>query len=161
MYKLLCGGKLWCWENMANLANGYRFTKLLFAKFFLLLKCHVPVECAFIRQLLLGMSILQYFNCASAKSNATNLDQLPDPNGLLSSSVPPKAIDVKVTKVKDETLGGARSVYLILSPAQRYEISKRAAEHGVTAFLHYYAKKYPELPLKETSVRRFKKFVSS
>ena len=44
----------------------------------------------------------------------------------------------------------------MLSPAQRYEIGKRAAEHDVTASLRYYAKKYPELPLKETSVRRFK-----
>ena len=56
--------------------------------------------------LLLDMSILQYFKCASAKSNATNLDQLPDPNGLLSSSVLPKAIELanaKATKVKDGT----------------------------------------------------------
>ena len=44
----------------------------------------------------------------------------------------------------------------MLSPAQRYEIGKRAAEHDVTASLHYYAKKYPELPLKETSVQKFK-----
>ena len=83
------------------------------------------------------MSILQYFKHASVKSNATNLEQLPDPNGLLSSSVPPKAIELanaKVTKVKDGTSGGARSGYLMLSPAQRYEIGKREAEHGVTAF---------------------------
>ena len=105
-------------------------------------------------------SILQYFKRASAKSNATNSDQLPDPNGSLSSSVPPKAIELanaKVTKVKDRRSGGTRSgPYLIFSPAQRYEIGKRAAEHGVTASLRYYAKKYPELSLKETSMRRFK-----
>ena len=86
------------------------------------------------------MSILQYFKRTSAKSNATNSDQLPDPNGLLSSSVPPKAIELanaKVTKVKDGRSGGARSgPYLILSPAQRYKIGKRAAEHSVTASLN-------------------------
>ena len=102
------------------------------------------------------MSILQYFKHDSAKSNATNSDQLPDPNGWLSSSIPPKAIELanaKVTKVKDGTSGGTRSrPYLMLSPAQRYEIGKRAAEHGVTASLRYYAKKYPELPLKVTSM---------
>ena len=83
------------------------------------------------------MSILQYFKRASAKSNATNLEQLPDPNGLLSSSVPPKAIELantKVTKMKDGTLGSARSGYLMLSPAQRYKFGNRATEHGVTAF---------------------------
>ena len=55
------------------------------------------------------MSILQYFKLASAKSNATNSDQLPDPNGSLSSSVPPKAIELanaKDTKVKDGTSRG-------------------------------------------------------
>ena len=44
----------------------------------------------------------------------------------------------------------------MLTPAQRYEVGKRAAEHGVTASIRYFAKKYPKLPLKETSARRFK-----
>ena len=90
------------------------------------------------------------------KSNATNSDQLPDPNGSLSSSVLPKVIELastKVAKVKDGTSRGARSgPYLMLSPPQRYEIGKRVEEHGVTASLRYYAKKYPQLPFKETSV---------
>jgi len=46
--------------------------------------------------------------------------------------------------------------YLMLTPTQRYEIAKNAAEVGVTDSLHYYTSKYPKLPLKETSVRRFK-----
>ena len=44
----------------------------------------------------------------------------------------------------------------MLSGAQRFEIGKRALEHGATAALRYFAKKYPRLPLKESSVRRFK-----
>jgi len=45
---------------------------------------------------------------------------------------------------------------LHLTPAQKFQIGKRASEHGVTSALHYYKKNFPDLPLKETSVRRFK-----
>ena len=41
-------------------------------------------------------------------------------------------------------------------PAQKYEVGKRAAEYGVTATIHHYWIKYPDLVLKESSVRRFK-----
>ena len=44
----------------------------------------------------------------------------------------------------------------MLTPDQRYEIGKRAAEHGVTTTLCYYTRKYRDLPLTETSTRRFK-----
>jgi len=44
----------------------------------------------------------------------------------------------------------------MLTPTQRCEIGRRAAAHGVTASLRYYAEKYPRFPLMETSVRRFK-----
>ena len=44
----------------------------------------------------------------------------------------------------------------MLTSTQRCEIGKRAAAHGVSTSLRYYAKKYPRLPLTETSVRRFK-----
>ena len=40
-------------------------------------------------------------------------------------------------------------------------MGKRAAEHSVTAALHYFTEKYPELPLKETSVQRFKNLYQS
>ena len=42
--------------------------------------------------------------------------------------------------------------YLILTPVQRYKIGKRAAKNGIAASLRYYAQKYPELALKETTV---------
>ena len=47
-----------------------------------------------------------------------------------------------------------RGPYLHLTPAQKYQVGKRAAETGITKTLRYYAKNYPTIPLKETSVRR-------
>ena len=44
----------------------------------------------------------------------------------------------------------------MLTPAQKFEIGRRASEHGVTSALRYFSKKFPDLPLKETSVRRLK-----
>ena len=49
-----------------------------------------------------------------------------------------------------------RGPYLHLTPAQKYQVGKRAAETGVTKTLRYYAKNYPSILLKETSVRRLK-----
>ena len=90
-------------------------------------------------------------------------DQLPKPNGPLSSSVLPKAIELanaNVAKAVNDEMSsgkGERSgPYLMLSGAQRFEIGKRVLEHGATAALRYFAMKYPRLPLKESSVRRFK-----
>ena len=40
--------------------------------------------------------------------------------------------------------------------SQRYAIWKRAAEQGVTATIRYYAKRFPHLVLKETTIRRIK-----
>ena len=84
---------------------------------------------------------------------------LPEPSSSLNDVVPPKAIEMvnaEVVKVKNKAPCGGKSVpYLILTPAQRYEVGKRAAEHGVTAALHCFAKKYPEMPLKETSVHSY------
>ena len=119
------------------------------------------------------MSILKYFKRAP-KTGSDEL--LPDPDGTLSKIVPPSAIKMandEVAKVvndeerKSDTSTdeprGTRSRpngYLILTPAQQFEVGKRAAEHGVTASLRYFTKKYPHLPLKEASVRRFKTFTS-
>ena len=51
--------------------------------------------------------------------------------------------------------------YHTLTPAQRLTVGKRAAEHGTTAAILYFAKKYPDLPLKETTVRRLKNMYQS
>ena len=49
-----------------------------------------------------------------------------------------------------------RGSYISLTPAQKYSTGKRAAENGTTATLHYYAKTFPDLTLKETTIKRFK-----
>ena len=108
------------------------------------------------------MSILKYLKYVPVPIQD---EGLPEPSSSLSNVVPPKAIEManaEVVKVKNKARRGSRSVpYLILTPAQRYEVGKRAAEHGVTAALRYFAKKYPEMPLKETSVRRYKNLYQS
>jgi len=48
-----------------------------------------------------------------------------------------------------------RGVYQKLSAEKKAEIGKRAAEHGVTVTVQYYASKLPE-HLKESSVRTWK-----
>ena len=59
--------------------------------------------------------------------------------------ITPKAIEManaEVIKVKNKAPCGARlAPYLTLIPAQRYEVGKRATEHGITAALCYFAKK--------------------
>ena len=51
---------------------------------------------------------------------------------------------------------GRRGPYLVLTPLRRFQVGKRVWEHGVTSTLRYYSKHFPDLPLKETSVRRLK-----
>ena len=115
------------------------------------------------------MSILKYFQPINKKSPR---DQLPDPNGPLNTDrkVPSSAIasaNIAVQAVlessetseaaSDSSLGSkSRGPYLHLTPAQKFNIGRRASEHGVTNALRYYRKTFPDLPLKETSVRRFK-----
>ena len=101
------------------------------------------------------MSILKYFKRAPVIQD----EELPEPSSCLSNTVPLKAIEManaKVVKVKNKPPRGTRvSTIFILTPTQRYKMGKRAAEHS-TAALCYFTKKYPELPLKETGVQRFK-----
>ena len=100
----------------------------------------------------MAMSVLKYFN---RRPTIVQDQGLPEPTSSLSKFVPPKAIELannEVEKVKNKGPQGARSsLYLILTPSWRFELGKRPAKHGVTASLHYFAKKYPELPLKKAS----------
>ena len=71
------------------------------------------------------MSILKYLKRVPVPIQD---EGLPEPSSSLSNVVPPKAIEManaEVVKVKNKAPHGARSVpYLILTPAQRYEVSK-------------------------------------
>ena len=66
------------------------------------------------------------------------------------------AANESVRELLKEKRGAKKAPYLILMPAQRYVIRKRAVEHGVTATIRFYAKCFPHLALKETTVRRIK-----
>jgi len=95
------------------------------------------------------MSVLNYFSQVKKGSTSTGL---PDPNGplcqkVLSSSI--QAANVRVSKVVEGRLGmpgevksksGSRKPYLHMTPGQRFQIGKRAAEHGVTTSMRYFAK---------------------
>lgn len=104
------------------------------------------------------MALLKFFKPVKKKPD------LPDPDGPLSSAVPSSAISSANTKVLEaltnieENKKRTRGPYLglAITSAQKYEIGKRAAEYGVTNTIRYYSKKYPDLSLKETSVRRMK-----
>ena len=106
------------------------------------------------------MALLKYF-----KLKTSGKQPLPNPNGELSAKIPSSGIssaNACVGKLldgdgpRDERDSGLRGPYKILTPAQKFDIGKRAAEIGTTAAMRYYAKNYPHLDLKETSVRRFK-----
>ena len=85
---------------------------------------------------------------------------LPDPNGDLSKVAPSSSIEVTNAIVcqalKKER--GPHGPYTLVTLAQKYAIGQlqRAAENGVTATLRYYAKRFPDLQLNETTVRQFK-----
>jgi len=79
-------------------------------------------------------SILKYFRPVRSSSSLTT-QTLPDPAGPLSEKVPAKAIKLANTEVEQleaSPHGRHRSPYLILTPAQQYEVGKRASEHGIT-----------------------------
>ena len=101
----------------------------------------------------MATGILKYCKPAKFSCLSSSLS-LPEPNSSLNKKVPSKAIELanaEVTSLKEEPR--VRGPYLILTPAQQFEVGKRAAEHGVTASIRYFAKKYPELSLKETTVK--------
>ena len=83
---------------------------------------------------------------------------LPGPNGDLSKVVPSSSIGVTNAVVRQalEKECGPCGPYISVTPVQKNAIGQRAAENGVTAMLHYYAKRFPDLQLKETTVRRLK-----
>lgn len=75
---------------------------------------------------------------------------LPDPNGDLSKVVPSSSIEVTNTVVYQvlEKERRPHGPYISVTPMQKYAIGQRTAENGATATLRYYAKRFPDLPLK-------------
>ena len=95
------------------------------------------------------MALLKYFKPVNSKT----LDNtLPDLDSSLNEVVPLTAIakpNETVSKVlQQSSSSGERWPYLKLTPAQRYQIGKRVAEHGTTASIGYFKTKFPDLELK-------------
>ena len=44
--------------------------------------------------------------------------------------------------------------YLILTSTLKFQVGKQASKHGLTLALHYFSKTSPDIPLKETIIRR-------
>ena len=101
------------------------------------------------------MSILKYFRSVPKCSS----EELLDPNGSLSTKISLSAIvkaNALVSLTIDKQSSQQRGTYLILTPTQKFQIGKRASQHGVISALCYFSKTCPDLLLKETSVRRLK-----
>ena len=83
---------------------------------------------------------------------------MPNPCGPLSARVPSSAIEAANKHVAEVlTAPASRGPYFKITPAQRFQVWKRAAEHGVAASIKYFEKNYPDLLLTNTTVRRLKK----
>jgi len=105
--------------------------------------------------------ILKYFQVVkkTEQSTLSNEANLPEPNRPLSKAIPSPAIaaaNKKVSATSNVKASATRGAYLHLTGAWKYQVGKRAAEFGSTSTLRYYARHYPDLPLKETSMRHFK-----
>ena len=90
-------------------------------------------------------------------------DVLPSPNGPLKEVIPSstiaalnKDVEKELSTTSTAESGDKRGPYSKLTPGQKAMIGKRAAVYGVTASMRYFKNKYPDMELKETSVRRFK-----
>ena len=97
------------------------------------------------------------------KEKQNNLTEvLPDPTGPLSIVVPTSSIsdaNQEVSMIYKEIASGERrkGPYVKLTdPSQRCEIGRRAAQYGTTNAIRYYKKKYPDLNLSESTIRRLK-----
>ena len=105
--------------------------------------------------------ILKYFQVVkkTEQSTLSNEANLPEPNRPLSKVISSPAIaaaNKKVSATNNAKASATRGAYLHLTGAQKYQVGKRAAEFGLTSALRYYARHYPDLPLKETPMRHFK-----
>ena len=90
------------------------------------------------------MALLKYYKLKTSGKQA-----LPDLNGELSAKIPSSSIssaNACVGKLldgngpRDKRDSGLRGPYKILTPAQKFDIGKRAAEIGTTSAMRYYAK---------------------
>jgi len=100
------------------------------------------------------VGLLKYFKlkwCNKGNDDEGKVKGLPDPNGELNKVVPSSSIKVANAVVNEvfEKERGPHGPYISVTPVQKYAIGQRAAENGIVATLCYYAKRFPDLRLKE------------
>ena len=92
--------------------------------------------------------------------------KLPNPEGPLKVEIRPstiRAVNEKIFPTMESGLKNpavfrrSREPYTKLTPEQKAVIGRRAAEHGITATIRHFSKRYDNMELKETTVRRLKK----
>ena len=84
---------------------------------------------------------------------------LPNPEGPLSSRMPPAVIVLANKELEQLAIGTTmgcekkRDHYLSYTDEEKAKIAKRAAEFGVTNTIRYFRKEFNDRPLKESTVR--------
>ena len=94
------------------------------------------------------MAVFKFFKCDSP---------LPKPDGPLSAVVPSTSIAAANREVEHLLKAvvkepGKRGRYDFFTPEGKAQIGKRAAEHGVTATIRFWARKFLGHSLKESTV---------
>ena len=91
-----------------------------------------------------GCGILQYCKLVPSQSSSSS-SEMPDSNGTLRKKIPLRAIELANTKVSELTdKPRGRPPYSILTSAQRFEVGKQAAEHGVSVSIRYFSKTFTQ-----------------
>ena len=90
--------------------------------------------------------LLKYFKCTQKKDKLYT-GTLPDPDSPTSSEIPSSSIGITNTHMcqvqQEASSERSQGPYILLTPAQKFSIGKRAAENSITATLCYYPKTYP------------------
>ncbi len=107
------------------------------------------------------MALYKYFKKAEEAVDKV----LPDPKGFLSAKVPSSSISKVNDAVKgilsDQVNNGTpstkkRGPYILVKTEEKIQIARRAAENGIANTIRHYAKMFPNLDLKESSVRTWR-----
>ena len=90
--------------------------------------------------------LLKYFHHTQGKDKL-DTGTLPDPDGPLSKDVSSSSTEITntcVRQVQQEALSKRKppGPYILVTPAQKLSIGKRAAENSITAMLRYYSKTF-------------------
>ena len=100
---------------------------------------------------------LKYFKVKDDTENSQNgLTELPDPSGSLSKEIPSSTAVANTMVNSAMTTELTRKEYVKLTPAQQFQIRKKAAEIGMAVALRYFEKRHLNQALTESTITRAK-----